>query len=42
MIVGFSLSRYYSIINNAKLSVGRVQTPTMTLVVNRDNEIKII
>ncbi|WP_454954398.1 DNA topoisomerase [Fusobacterium hwasookii] len=40
MIVGFSLSRYYSIINNAKLSVGRVQTPTMTLVVNRDNEIK--
>lgn len=40
MIVGFSLSRYYSIINNAKLSVGRVQTPTMALVVNRDNEIK--
>ena len=40
LIVGFSLSRYYSIINNAKLSVGRVQTPTMALVVNRDNEIK--
>lgn len=40
MIVGFSLSRFYSIINNAKLSVGRVQTPTMALVVNRDNEIK--
>ena len=40
MIVGFSLSRYYSIINNAKLSVGIVQTPTMALVVNRDNEIK--
>ena len=40
MIVGFSLSRLYSIINNAKLSVGRVQTPTMALVVNRDNEIK--
>lgn len=40
MVVGFSLSRYYSIINNAKLSVGRVQTPTMALVVNRDNEIK--
>ena len=40
MIVGFSLSRYYSIINNAKLSIGRVQTPTMALVVNRDNEIK--
>ena len=40
MIVGFSLSRFYSILNNAKLSVGRVQTPTMALVVNRDNEIK--
>lgn len=40
MIVGFSLSRFYSIINNAKLSVGRVQTPTMALVINRDNEIK--
>ena len=40
MIVGFSLSRLYSIINNPKLSVGRVQTPTMALVVNRDNEIK--
>ena len=40
MIVGFSLSRFYSIVNNAKLSVGRVQTPTMALVVNRDNEIK--
>ena len=40
MIVGFSLSRFYSIINNAKLSIGRVQTPTMALVVNRDNEIK--
>ena len=40
MIVGFSLSRFYSIINNAKLSVGRVQTPTIALVVNRDNEIK--
>ena len=40
MIVGFSLSRYYSIINDAKLSVGRVQTPTMVLVVNRDNEIR--
>lgn len=40
MIVGFSLSRFYSIINNVKLSIGRVQTPTMALVVNRDNEIK--
>jgi len=40
MIVGFSLSRFYSILNNATLSIGRVQTPTMALVVNRDNEIK--
>lgn len=41
MIVGFNLSRFYSIINNAKgLSVGRVQTPALALVVNRDEEIK--
>lgn len=41
MIVGFSLSRFYSITNNIKgLSIGRVQTPTLALVVNRDEEIK--
>ncbi|MDO4690568.1 MAG: DNA topoisomerase [Fusobacterium sp.] len=41
MIVGFNLSRFYSITNNIKgLSIGRVQTPTLALVVNRDEEIK--
>ena len=40
MIVGFSLSRFFSIINKTKLTVGRVQTPTLSLVVNRDLEIE--
>ncbi len=40
MIVGFNLSRFYSIKNNVKLSLGRVQTPTLALVVNREEEIK--
>lgn len=41
MIVSFNLSRFYSITHNIKgLSVGRVQTPTLALVVNRDEEIK--
>lgn len=41
MIVGFNLSRFYSITNNIKgLSIGRVQTPTLALVVNRDEEIR--
>ncbi len=40
MIVGFNLSRFYSITNNVNLSLGRVQTPTLALVVNRDEEIK--
>ena len=40
MIVGFSLSRFFSIINKTKLTVGRVQTPTLALVVNRDLEIE--
>lgn len=40
MIVGFNLSRFYSITNNVNLSLGRVQTPTLALVVNREEEIK--
>lgn len=40
MIVGFSLSRFFSIINKTKLTIGRVQTPTLALVVNRDLEIE--
>ncbi|RRD40347.1 type IA DNA topoisomerase [Leptotrichia sp. OH3620_COT-345] len=42
MIVGFNLSRFFTLYNNASkpLTVGRVQTPTLALVVNRDYEIK--
>jgi len=37
---GVNYTRYYSLINNSGvLSVGRVQTPTMGLVVNRDAQI---
>lgn len=35
-IVGFNLSRAMTVTNHAKLTVGRVQTPTLGLVVNRD------
>lgn len=35
-MVGINLSRYFSISNGTTLSVGRVQTPTLGLVVNRD------
>ena len=38
-LVGMNLSRAYSIKNNGILSIGRVQTPTMALVVHRDAEI---
>lgn len=40
IILGINLSRFYSIVNRTKLSIGRVQTPTLALVVNRDAEIK--
>lgn len=35
-LFGFNLTRYYSILNNHLLPVGRVQTPTLGLVVRRD------
>lgn len=35
-MVGINLSRYFSLLNETTLSVGRVQTPTLGLVVNRD------
>lgn len=35
-VVGINLSRYFSILNGTTLSIGRVQTPTLGLVVNRD------
>lgn len=35
-VVGINLSRYFSLLNGTTLSIGRVQTPTLGLVVNRD------
>lgn len=40
LIVGINMSRYFSIKNNKLLSVGRVQTPTLGLVVARDYAIE--
>lgn len=37
---GYNLGRYYSCMNDITLSVGRVQTPTLGLVVNRDLSIE--
>lgn len=39
-IIGMNYSRLYSIRYNQKLSIGRVQTPTLSLIVNRDSQIK--
>lgn len=40
LIVGINMSRYFSVKNNKLLSVGRVQTPTLGLVVARDYAIE--
>lgn len=37
---GYSLSRHFTILNRVKLNVGRVQTPTLGLVVERDLKIE--
>lgn len=37
---GYSLSRHFTILNKVKLNVGRVQTPTLGLVVERDRKIE--
>lgn len=39
-LVGMNLSRYYSCIHNKSYSVGRVQTPTLAMVVDRDKAIR--
>lgn len=40
MIVGFNLSRYFTLVHGGStLTVGRVQTPLLALVVNRDEQI---
>lgn len=36
MVFGYNLSRFYTLANHTKLTVGRVQTATLGLVVNRD------
>ena len=40
LMVGVNMSRYYSLVNNASLTVGRVQSPTLGLVVERDKLIE--
>lgn len=41
-IFGYNMTRYYTLLNKNQgiLSVGRVQTPTLGLVVNRDEQIE--
>ena len=39
-LVGMNLSRAYSLADNEKLSVGRVQTPTLAMVVERELAIR--
>ncbi len=39
-LVGMNLSRYYSCLHSNNYSVGRVQTPTLAMVVERDESIK--
>ena len=38
-LVGMNMSRLYSLIYNQNYSVGRVQTPTLFMIVKRDNEV---
>lgn len=39
-LVGMNLSRLYSILNKENYSVGRVQSPTLAMIVSRDEEIR--
>jgi DNA topoisomerase-3 len=39
-LVGINLSRAYSIVYNEELSVGRVQTPTLAMIVDRENALR--
>jgi len=39
-LVGMNLSRYYSCLHSNNYSVGRVQTPTLAMVVDRDKAIR--
>lgn len=40
LLVGINMSRLYSLIYNQNYSVGRVQTPTLAMIVKRDNEVE--
>jgi len=40
-IVGLNVTRALSCKHDAKLSAGRVQTPTLAMIVDRENEIKV-
>lgn len=40
MMVGIYYSRYYSLRSNSRLALGRVQTPTLGMIVNRDLSIE--
>ena len=40
-LVGMNMSRLYSLIYNQNYSVGRVQTPTLAMIVKRDDEIAV-
>lgn len=38
-LIGMNASRAYSLVYNARMSVGRVQTPTLAMVADRDRQI---
>lgn len=39
-LVGINMSRLYSLLYNQNYSIGRVQTPTLAMIVTREEEIK--
>ena len=39
-LIGMNASRAYSLVYNARFTVGRVQTPTLAMVVDRDRQIE--
>ena len=39
-LIGMNASRAYSLVYNARFTVGRVQTPTLAMIVDRDNQIE--
>ncbi len=39
-LIGMNLTRAYSLLNNSLITIGRVQTPTLNIVVHRDATIK--